>query len=90
MKVAVIGANGQLGTDVVSAFTAAGDSVESLTHPEIEIAKRDSVIDVLGKLQPHIIVNTAAMHHVEKCEQDPEKAYAVNGIGARNLAQMAN
>jgi dTDP-4-dehydrorhamnose reductase len=35
-------------------------------------------------------VNTAAMHNVDKCEQDPRKAYAVNGVGSRNLAQVAN
>jgi dTDP-4-dehydrorhamnose reductase len=35
------------------------------------------------------VVNTAAMHHVEKCEQDPEKAFAVNAIGSRNLALKA-
>ena len=31
-------------------------------------------------------MNTAAMHHVENCEQEPQKAFAVNGLGARNLA----
>lgn len=90
MKVAVIGANGQLGNDVASAFMAAGDTVQSLTHGDIEIAEGDSVSEILGKLRPDVIVNTAAMHHVEKCEQDPMKAYAVNGVGARNLAHAAN
>ena len=42
------------------------------------------------KLRPEVIVNTAAMHHVEKCEQDPAKAYAVNAIGAQKLARRAN
>ena len=73
MKVAVIGGNGQLGSDVVSAFVAVGDSVESLTHADIEIAERESASAVLAKLRPEVIVNTAAMHHVEKCEQEPAK-----------------
>jgi dTDP-4-dehydrorhamnose reductase len=90
MKVAVVGGNGQLGSDVVSAFVAVGDSVESLTHADIEIAERESASAVLAKLQPEVIVNTAAMHHVEKCEQEPAKAYLINGIGARNLAHTAN
>jgi dTDP-4-dehydrorhamnose reductase len=34
------------------------------------------------------VVNTAAMHHVEHCEMNPERAYAVNAIGARNLAEV--
>jgi dTDP-4-dehydrorhamnose reductase len=90
MKVAVIGANGQLGSDVVAAFSAAGDSVQSLTHADIELAEMESVSNVLEKLRPDVIVNTAAMHNVDKCEQDPLTAYAVNGIGSRNLAHVAN
>jgi dTDP-4-dehydrorhamnose reductase len=89
MKVAVIGANGQLGSDVVSAFSAAGDTVQSLTHVEIEISEQQSVRGALRGYRLDVIVNTAAMHHVEQCEQDPAKAYAVNAIGARNVARIA-
>jgi dTDP-4-dehydrorhamnose reductase len=88
MKIAVIGANGQLGTDVVNAFTRNGDEVVPLTHTDIELSNIDSVSSCLKPLQPQVVVNTAAMHHVEKCEQEPEKAFAVNGIGTRNLAQV--
>jgi dTDP-4-dehydrorhamnose reductase len=90
MKIAVIGANGQLGSDMVTAFTAAGDAVESLTHTDIEISDWESTSQFLDKLRPNVIVNTAAMHHVDKCEQEPAKAFAVNGIGSRNLARAAN
>jgi dTDP-4-dehydrorhamnose reductase len=90
MKVAVIGANGQLGSDVGSAFSAAGDSVQNLTHADLELAEMESVSRALRELRPDLIVNTAAMHNVDKCEQDPAKAYAVNGIGCRNLALIAN
>lgn len=89
MKVAVIGANGQLGSDVAAEFGKNGDVVVPLTHAEIELANLDSVSNCLGKLQPELIVNTAAMHHVEKCEQDPASAFAVNGMGSRNLALVA-
>jgi dTDP-4-dehydrorhamnose reductase len=88
MKIAVIGANGQLGTDVVNAFTRNGDEVVPLTHTDIELSNIDSVSSLLKPLHPQVVVNTAAMHHVEKCEQEPEKAFAVNGIGTRNLAQV--
>lgn len=89
MKVAVIGANGQLGSDVVAAFEKNGDAVFPLTHAEIELSILDSVSKCLGELQPQLVVNTAAMHHVERCEQEPEKAFAVNGLGSRNLAMKA-
>ncbi len=90
MKIVVLGANGQLGSDMVGAFRAAGDAVEGLTHADIEISDADSMARVLGNLRPEVIVNTAAMHHVDKCEQDPARAYAVNAMGSRNLARTAN
>lgn len=90
MKIVVIGANGQLGNDSAEAFQNHGDEVIPITHSDMELASTDSVMDTLRGLNPDVIVNTAAMHHVEKCENDPEKAFAVNGLGARNLALAAN
>jgi len=89
MTIAVIGANGQLGSDLVAAFTDAGEAVRALTHADIEITNPSSVSSVLDQIQPQVIVNTAAMHHVENCEREPEKAFAVNAIGAQNLAVEA-
>lgn len=86
MNIAVIGADGQLGSDVVCAFTGRGDTVTSLTHAHIEVSSLESVRTCLGTHTLDVVVNTAAMHHVEKCEQKPAEAYAVNAMGARNLA----
>jgi len=89
MKVVVLGSNGQLGSDVVRAFAENGDDVFPLTHSDIEIANGESVASKLRELQPALVVNTAAMHHVENCELKPESAFAVNALGARNLALTA-
>ena len=89
MKIAVIGANGQLGSDAVAAFRSNGDEVAPLTHSEIELQDIGSVSRCLEAIGPEVIVNTAAMHHVENCEREPEKAFAVNGLGTRNLALAA-
>jgi len=89
MPIAVIGANGQLGSDLIAAFTNAGEDVRALTHADLEITNPNSVSSVLEQVQPQVIVNTAAMHHVENCEREPEKAFAVNAIGAKNLGLEA-
>jgi dTDP-4-dehydrorhamnose reductase len=89
MKVAVIGANGQLGNDLVIGFSGKGDEVSAVTHVDMEISDLSSVSRVLGDIRPQVIVNTAAMHHVENCEREPEKAFAVNALGPRNLAFVA-
>lgn len=87
MKVVVIGANGQLGTDVCVAFEKAGHEVLPVTHADMEIAEEASVTSALGSATPAAIVNTAALHNVEQCEKEPLHAFAVNAVGARNLAQ---
>jgi dTDP-4-dehydrorhamnose reductase len=89
MKIAVIGADGQLGHDVVTAFRNKADVVSPLAHSDIELADIDSISNRLRELRPQIVVNTAAMHHVENCEREPQKAFAVNALGARNLASVA-
>jgi dTDP-4-dehydrorhamnose reductase len=86
VKVVVIGANGQLGGDVCRQLLGNGDVVVGLTHGEIEVSSLDDSSKVLKAIMPDVVVNTSAFHHVEKCEADPEKAFAVNGLGARNLA----
>lgn len=87
MKVAVIGGNGQLGRDVALAFGDEGYAVASLTHQDVEVSSLESVRRALEAAQPELVVNTSAFHHVEKCEAEPGLAFAVNAIGARNLAQ---
>lgn len=90
MRVAVIGANGQLGCDVCTAFTASGHEVLPLNHDTVDIVDHASVTAQFGQIKPDFIVNTAAMHNVEACEAAPLKAFEVNGLGVRNLAIVAN
>ena len=89
MKIAVIGANGQLGQDVCLALEAHGHYIIRLSHAEIEIRDACSSRAVLGALKPDCVVNTAAMLQVDLAENEPELAFAVNALGVRNLAQIA-
>lgn len=89
-RVAIIGASGQLGTDCVAEFEAAGYDVQPLGHDQLEIADDSAVREVFGRLRPDVVVNTAAMHNVEACEADPAGAFRVNAIGVRNLARAAS
>ena len=84
---AVIGANGQLGSDVCKHFAAADYHVHALTHAHLDIEDALAVRDVLGSLRPDLVINTAAMHNVERCETEPERAFVVNAVGSRNVAQ---
>ncbi len=88
MKVAVIGSNGQLGSDIVEYFEDKSEVV-ALTHADIEIAAMDSARQVLLNLNPDVVINTAAYHNVPKCEEDPLTSFKINGQGALNLAKLS-
>ncbi|MCS6990888.1 MAG: dTDP-4-dehydrorhamnose reductase [Chitinophagales bacterium] len=88
MKVAVIGANGQLGTDLCEVF-AERHEVVPLTHAEIEITDLEGSRQVLKEISAHLVLCTAAAHNVPKCESEPEQAFRVNGIGSLNLAKLS-
>jgi dTDP-4-dehydrorhamnose reductase len=89
MRVAVIGANGQLGSDVCLAFQRNGDEVAVLTHSDLELSSAPSVDAALTATGAEFVVNAAAMHHVEKCQSDCGSALQINAIGAKNVAEWA-
>jgi len=90
MKIIVIGADGQLGSDIVSTCRDEGHEVVPLTLAQVDISDDAQVQRALAISGVDVVVNTAAMHQVEKCEADPARAFAVNAIGARRLALAAN
>lgn len=87
MKIAIIGANGQLGSDL-QAVLSEEHEVEALNHSNIEITDIKSVRNVLSSVRPHLVLNTAAYNLVPGAEQNPELAFQINGIGPLNLAKI--
>jgi dTDP-4-dehydrorhamnose reductase len=90
MKIVVIGANGQLGCDLCSAFSGNGHEVIPLNHDVIDLIDVNSVKTKLEQLRPLVVLNTAAMHNVEVCESSPLKAFEINAAAVRNLAVISN
>jgi len=89
MKIAVIGANGQLGTDLVKVFEEDPSfEVIPLTHKDLDVTVPET-LEILREIKPDVIINTAAYVRVDDAELYPEKAFAVNAIGALNVARVA-
>lgn len=86
MKVAIIGANGQLGTDLVEVFN---EEAIPFTHRDLDVTDTESVT-ILKELKPEVVINTAAYVRVDDAEVEVEKAFSVNAIGALNVAQACN
>ena len=87
MKIIVIGSTGQLGSDLFKTMQEKHE-VTGLRHADIEVTDLDSC-GILRKEKPDVIINTAAFHKTDQCEEEPLKAFCVNAIGAMNVARIA-
>ena len=87
MKVLLIGANGQLGSDLLKVFQAAGDTVIPVTHAQVDVCFEERVAEIMAEARPDVVISTAAFHRVEECETKPALSFQVNGTGAMNLAR---
>jgi dTDP-4-dehydrorhamnose reductase len=79
----LIGANGQLAQDLRRVWEG---EVVGLSHTDVEVSELESVRAAVRQHRPSLVVNTAAYHKTDAVEKDPERAFAVNAIGARNCA----
>jgi dTDP-4-dehydrorhamnose reductase len=87
MKVLLIGANGQLGTDLNLLLVKEGMEVRAVANREIDVRNPEATMELVASVRPDVVINTAAFHKLEECDTQPLVAYEVNAIGARNLAR---
>lgn len=90
MRIAVIGADGQLGTDICKQLAETDHEVAALTIDDLDIVDKEAVARVLGEKKAELVINTAAYHDTEKCEDNAVLSYEVNAVGPRNLAMVCN
>jgi dTDP-4-dehydrorhamnose reductase len=88
MKVLITGSGGQLGWELERSAPA-GACVYALTKEKLDVTNRAEVESCVRELRPQIVINAAAYTAVDQAEAEPEQAYAVNAIGAENLARVA-
>ena len=85
MRWLVVGAQGMLGRDLVAVLTERGHEVRGVDLPEVDILSPASCADAVGGVD--VVVNCAAYTAVDAAESDEAAAFAVNAVGAANLAR---
>lgn len=101
MKILLLGAGGQLGTELVPELQAISDleaadlagSADGMRHKtpyhQLDLSDADAIDRVLDAVTPDVIVNAAAYTAVDKAETEGELADAINAAAPERLARWA-
>jgi dTDP-4-dehydrorhamnose reductase len=100
MKLLIIGTGGQLGEKIAEKALLESNEVHgayksrkptSMLHGNYLLDKtsRNEVDSLVSRVQPDVVIDTAALHNVDYCETHAEEAMLVNRDGARNLARAS-
>jgi dTDP-4-dehydrorhamnose reductase len=88
MRLLVLGADGQLGSDVVRLLSSTVDVIARVTD-ELDVTDRAGLHQAMGSVRPDVVINCAAYTAVDRAETERDVAYRVNVLGASNVAQAA-
>lgn len=81
----ITGASGQLGQALAAQFSSA-EKLSSWTRPRYDIAD-PSIADAVAAAGPDVVINAAAWTDVDRAEEAPGYAFAVNALGPKYLAE---
>ena len=88
MKLVLIGATGQLGSDILRANTS--HEIVAPGREELDLARLSGAPALFKAWRPDIVVNCAAFHNVPLCEERPEEALRINCLAVRELARICD
>ncbi len=88
MKVLILGAQGQVGFELMRAAWPAGTRLAGCARPEVDLTRPDTVTAAFAALAPDLVINAAAYTAVDRAESEPELAFAVNRDGPAMLAAL--
>jgi dTDP-4-dehydrorhamnose reductase len=88
VKIAVVGARGQLGAAIVEACAASHDVV-ALARADLDLVDDAAVAATMTRIRPEAIINAAAYTNVDASEDRPIEALSVNAFAVRALARAA-
>lgn len=85
MKILLIGARGQLGTDIQKVIPKS--FLIPLTRDDIQVENQESIFSNISKIRPDIVINTSAFHKVDVCEDSIKESFLVNTFAIEYLAK---
>ncbi len=87
--IAVTGRNGQVSHALTRLLRDQGFDVVVLARPDVDLADTAAVRRAILAARPAVVINAAAYTAVDKAEDEPEAAAAINAAGAEAVAAAA-
>lgn len=97
MKLLVIGGGGQLGSKIIeqgrerhslyATYLTKSPFLDSSRVYQVDKTNENSIQEVIANIKPDAVIDTAALHNVDRCETNKEEAHLVNTVGTRIIAK---
>jgi dTDP-4-dehydrorhamnose reductase len=84
VKILLIGAGGQLGSDLRRNNRA--HEIVAPGRSSVDLANPGTAARAIAESRPDLVINCAAFHHLTRCEEDPAQAFLINATAVRELA----
>lgn len=95
-RILIIGSSGMLGTDLSQElgedYEVSGTDIVTSNKSQVtsfyngDISDNKGIADIINRISPEFVIHAAAMTDVDGCEIDSKKAYEINGVGTKNIA----
>jgi dTDP-4-dehydrorhamnose reductase len=89
LKILILGANGQVGSALVKILKD-DYQIKTTTRKNLDCEKSDKIIKYFKKKHFDLIINAVAYTKVDQAEEETKRAYQLNVLLPKMLAQIAN
>ena len=89
MRVLLLGASGQLGSDIVRLWRDPAVTLIPATRADADVTDSAATGRLVARVNPDLVINTTAFHNLPQAEADPETCFRVNVLGGWHVARAA-
>ncbi|HEX9091188.1 MAG TPA: dTDP-4-dehydrorhamnose reductase [Anaerolineales bacterium] len=88
MRILLLGNTGQLGWELQRTLAPLGE-LNACDYPDLDLSDLKSFLQVFHDCQPDLLVNATAYTAVDRAEDEPDLAHAINAIAPGVMAEEA-